>query len=350
MRRTSGVILVVVLWGLLALTIAVSALALWVARSTDQAIALADERAGQVERFSTRATLKYLLATRPTRVTGLYLGEDAAQLVARWRAEPFTNHRARGDAGDLAFDDRPYQGLGETLFSIQDEAGLQNLNAFREATLDAMLGTLGVDLTRRPTLMRRLQDYTDFRPGFRPLGAAARDYDAAGRMAPPDRYLISPLEAYRVLGWNEQEALWQDSRWRDGTTVLEFGNLNLNTAPAWLLQAVGGFSAEIAERVVAERTHASFSGVEQAGARLGLELDPFDFRTLPSSNLRLTQWQPDSQRGFRYHVRLTPQADGREPWSIELAYPIAGPPAGVTRDPDLVRQARHPLLAAPTAP
>ena len=103
-----------VLWVLLALTFTVSALALWVSQSTDLAVDQSNEIRAQSDRFATRETLKFLLATRPSRASGLYLGSEPRQLARTFQANPFVNMRARGSSSDLHYDGSKYRGLGET--------------------------------------------------------------------------------------------------------------------------------------------------------------------------------------------------------------------------------------------
>jgi len=342
-----GFVLVMVLWLLLAMTAGASALAAWVSRSLDQAQYMADETRARVDMHSTLETVKFLSATHPIRVGGISIATDPAEIRRSLSQDIGGYAMIESDAGDLAVDDRPYRGLGEALFSVQDELGLINPNAFDEMTMDAVLGRQGVPFTQRPVLTSRLRDYTEFRPTReRRLGAGAEDYRVAGRRPPPNRYLITPLEVRQVLGWDEHDSLWEDHFWRDNTTVLAFGNLNLNAVPEPLLAALPGISEEAAGRLIAERRQRPFRSPDEASSRAGVPAvsDSFAFTVLSDDNLRLTVWPQDHNRGFRYHLQLTPQADGRAPWRMRMAYPVNG----LNLDRETPQDVAHPLMAPPS--
>lgn len=340
-NQTTGFILVLVLWVLLALTVSASALAIWITRTTDQAIFLTDETRGQIDRFATLETLKFLLATRPLRIGGLYLGDDPHGLVEPWWANPFVFHRGEWDATDLPLDGRKMRGLGETVFSLQDEQGLLNANDFGEAQMEALLGQLGLSLTRRPVLIERLRDYTDYRPGHRLLGARDGEYRMAGLPDPPNRYLLTPMEARKVLGWRQAGSLWEENAWRDKVTVLAFGSYNLNTVPPSLLKLLPGLGARQAQRIVVARESEPFRSVEQANQRVGLGLNTFEYHVIPGDSLRVRIFAGGTGRGMEYLVRMTPDVDNAKPWRIEYASPVNQ----VRNDSNTPQIVPHALLA-----
>ena len=337
-----------VLWVLLALTIAVSALAAWVSRSTEQAITLADAREGQIGRFSTLETLNYLLASRPRRIGGVYMGEGVDEMVARWRDNPFVSHRGEISSDDLALDGRAYRGSGGTRFFLQDEAGLINPNVFREDWMLDLLARSGEPVTRRRRLLERLADFTEYRPDQGLVGVRVQDYRAAGLPPPPNRFLLAPLELVRVLDW-DRVITRNPQQWQHWLGVRGGGSLNMNTAPLALLEAVQGITRDTAMRIIELRRVKPFASVDEAQKRTGRWFDEFVFRTLPGEAVRVTIAAADQTRPWRYHWRATHQRNGSMPWVIELAYPVAAQTStnGASFEPDRATTPPHPLLAPP---
>lgn len=319
-RDGRGFILVLVLWVLLALSVSVSALALWVSQSTDQAIQQSDEMRAQVDRFATRETLKFLLATRPSRASGLYIGDSPQQLVQDWRNRPMNNHRAQGSPSDLHFDGTAYQALQGVIFSIQDEAGLVGVNLFDPDRLDAILNQIGISAARRSRLRQRLREYADVSPN----PSRDAEYRMQDRPPPPRRYLLSSMEALTILEWRSAESALAKADWDRYTTALVSGPLNINTAPVDLLTRLPTIGPGRAELLAEARRVAPFRSVDQAGQLLGRRVDLFSFRTLPSEVLRLTLGDGFTERALRYTVRLTGTTDQTGPWRVEIVHPLSG--------------------------
>ena len=315
-----GFILVLVLWVLLALSVSVSALALWVSQSTDQAIQQSEEMRAQVDRFATRETLKFLLATRPSRTSGLYIGDSPQQLAQAWRNRPMNNDRARGSPSDLHFDGTAYQAFQDVTFSIQDEAGLVGVNLFNPDWLDAVLNPIGISAARRSRLRQRLREYADFSPN----PSRDAEYRMLNLPPPPQRFLLSSMEALTILEWRSAESALAAADWGQYTTALVSGSLNINTAPVDLLTWLPTVGPGRAELLAEARRVAPFRSVGQAERLLNRRLDLFSFRTLPSEVLRLTLGDGFTERALRYTVRLTGTTDRTGPWRVEIVHPLSG--------------------------
>ena len=344
-QRGRGFILVLVLWVLLALTIAASALAAWVSRTTDQAVLLADERRGQVDAADTMETLKFLFATRPTRVGGLYLGPAPLDLVRSWRQNPFSFPRGDTQGADLPLDGRVWKGLGSTSFSLQDENGLLNAQGFGKEQLEAWLGSVGISPLRTQGMVERLLDYTGDR---RQITSFSSEYRSAGLEPPPFRFLLTPLEALKIMSWRERKALLHENGWGGYAAVFAAGSMNLNTAPRELLMQHPSMAVATARRVVGLRTQRPFRTAMEAARRVDGWVDEFSFITLPSDVLRLTVQPSDDARMLRYTLRLTARADAAQPWRVEYFHPVQGAtlgPSGLTGSVAASAEAvEHPLF------
>jgi type II secretory pathway component PulK len=341
-RAGQGFILVFVLWILLALSVSVSALALWVSQSTDQALQQSNEMRAQVGRFATRETLKFLLATRPSRTSGLYMGEAPQQLARSWRARPMSNERVLGSPSDLHFDGTVYQGLQGGMFSIQDEAGLVGVNQFIPERLEALLNQMDVPAARRARLQQRLREFADFMPN----PSRDAEYRMLDLPPPPGRYLLSSMEIRNIPGWRDPDLPVGEMNWVRYTTALVSGPVNLNTAPVELLTWLPSIGPGRAELLVEARRTAPFPSVDQAAELIGRRLDVFSFRTIPSEVLRLTLGDRFSERALRYTVRLTGSRSQVGPWRIESVHPLSG----VDFDPASAQPVAQSLLAATPLP
>lgn len=345
--RGSGFVLVVVLWFLLALTIAVTAMAAWVSRTVTEATRIADHRELQIDHFSTLHTVKFLLTSHPSRASGLYMGPNPQDTARAWMLDPFADPRHTSGPADLPLRDIPRRGLGSSIFSLQDEAGLINPNVLTLTEMGPLLEWIGVDRSQSFAMARQFDDFTRRVRGLELGPRAALDYELAGLPPPPGRKLLSPLEALRILGWHEHPELRQSVRWRDGVTVLHEDRININSMPDWLLRVAPGMGGRVAAEYAAARRIQPVSGGLYLPEVPGTALDPFRYRAVPGEVMRLTLGNSITSHRTRYHVRLTPGANRGSPWRVELAYPMDFLVDEHSRDFVPPTPVAHRLLAAP---
>lgn len=335
--------LVLVLWVLLALTVAASSLAIWVSRATSHAVALADQQRDQLNAIDTLETLKFLLASRPIRTGGLYMGSDAALMVEEWQRDPFGNFRSNFDPDDLALDNQRYSGRGTTHVMLQDETGLVSLQGIDRPQLAGVLEAFGQRPMNLDLLIDHLQEYSRVAAGsFRGRSLAA-EYSARGLPAPPGRNLITPLEVVRIASWTGLEFA-RSPRWRDALTTLYTGPVNVNTAPRWLLPLLPGLDPDAAEKIIEHRRRDPMDGSLQI-PESGQRLSPFAYRTLPGQIVRITLADPSDSVGLRYHLRLTPQLDQSSPWRVEMFYPVQVNTLEAADEIADIPEIAHPLFA-----
>ena len=316
-RSQKGTILVLTLWTLAILTIAVGYLAVWFEKTADQTVGVSERFQAELEITSTRATLLYLLATRPFNHGGMMV--DLDEETRQGLTDPIRTPRrlsARGD--EYSLTDQPYVGVGKTVFSLQDMGGLVGLNFIQYKRMELLLGQLGVPLQQRQRLIARLQDYTDMDDLVRLQGAESRAYERQNRSAPPNRFLINSWECRNIIGWNEHERLWENGRLPRLTTPWYGTSINLNTAPLEVLMTVDGMDRAMAKRLVRNRPYESLT---QASLVVGrpLGISQLEVATISSPVLRITLWHPGLALAREIAVRLTPGAlikDAR-PWIIE---------------------------------
>lgn len=324
-----GFVLVTTLWFLAILTIVAGGFAAWVNESLDQAWERRQATDALVDRRGTRDTVLFIAATRPMNAAGLALpsdgtGSSGVTISDDTGGDGVFGAQAPPTGNELSLAGLPYEGVGQARFTLQDEGGLLNPNGGRPERIDRFLGLLGVEGSERAPLVDNLRDYLDEGDSKRLHGATSDDYEEAGRAPPPNRYLLSGMEAWRVLGWREHEGIWRRARWREHVTVTEFSGLNLNTSPPLLLRTDPLIDEDDARRLVEERQEEAFLSPEDAAARTDVPVDAnlFAFVTNPSRHFRLTLWHDGARQGMRYHVRLTPQSEEGSPWQIDHVYPV----------------------------
>lgn len=309
------------LWLLAAITVAAGYLSLWTSRAVDDAARLGAGVEAELAITSTQQTLLYLLATHPFNYGGLSLaGEDPA---SRQAVDPLLSRSLEATGNEVRLDGTPYAGLGEARFAIQDQGGLVGLNALNPLRLERLLGQLGVPANQRQVLVARLQDYIDHDDLHRLNGAEAPDYRKRELPPPANRPLIAPWEARKVLGWNEQSALW-DRQALPRLTSAKYGySVNLNTSPVEVLQTIHGLGRKDARRLVEARPLKSLT---QASLVLGrpLNVDPMATAFLSTDVLRISVWHPRARHRRVLAIELTPSSFNGRPWitEYELDFPL----------------------------
>ena len=326
-RPAPGFVLAVTLWILAGIAIAVGLMTLWSWQQLEQARVGHERMEDELAANGTRDTLLYFASTRELTVAGLPVEVMSDEQRAMHKLDEMGSLVRDPVGGELRLDGSIYKGLRDTRFAIQDEAGLFGMVMPRDLELDRFLVSQGVDPEQVPRLRDALLDYVDSDDLVRLNGAERREYERAHRPPPPNRRLLTPSEIGRVMGWGALEpALLADLPER--ITPYYSGAVNLNTAPAVLLPFWIPGCPETCDRLVAMRREQPFRSGYDLQARLGITLPGdagIDYRFLADETLRITWWGR-AGAAWRMHVRLTPLADKRGPWSILAAHPILRPP------------------------
>lgn len=326
MGRARGFVLAITLWLLAGITIAVGAMTLWALGQVEQARTDRERLEDEIAVRGTRDTLLYLAATREMTRAGLPVVpmSDSARAVRLLDEMGALVRDPIG--GELRLDGSAYIGVAGTTFQLQDESGLFPVVWPRDFDVDRFLLAQGVDREKVPRLRDALLDYIDSDELNRLNGAERRDYERDKRPTPPNRRLRVPHELTRVLGWDRLPPALQETL-AERTTPFYSGAVNLNTMPRELLPTWIPGCPETCDALVARRRERPFSSTFELQGRLGIQLpgdDAMDYRYLADETLRLTLWGRTGG-AWRFHVRLTPLADKRGPWSILAAYPIPRP-------------------------
>jgi general secretion pathway protein K len=172
-------------------------------------------------------------------------------------------------------------GRGEFSYRITDEAARLNINTTPPARLDRLLAALGVGRSERDIINDSIQDWRD-RDELRRLNGAESE----------DTYLRIPVP-YRSRNGNIQDVaelrqirgvsptLYGGTAERPGlgelVTAITLGGVNLNTAAAPVLTALGLADAEVSD-VLSTRSHTPYLTLPARFAGRGLMVETATFR------------------------------------------------------------------------
>lgn len=340
-RPQHGFVLAVTLWLLAGIGVAVGTMLLWAHAQVEHASLDSDRLQDEIAALETRDTLLYIASTRELTLAGLPVEPLAEDQRAIRKLDEMGGLILDPIGGELRLDGSRYRGRGASTFAIQDETGLFSLRIPTPEGVDRFLRMEGVEAEKIPRLRDALLDYMDGDDLDRLQGAERRDYERAGRPPPPNRELLLPSELDRVLGWDELPPA-QLRRIIEHVTVFYSGAVNLNTVPIDLLPLWVSNCPDACALIARRRgEHPLVNGMEAEALTLGpLQGDnAVDFRAVAGDVLRIDVWSRTG-RGQRYHVRLTPLADQRGPWTILAAYPVPRP-----ADDRNAETTKSPLLA-----
>jgi general secretion pathway protein K len=154
-------------------------------------------------------------------------------------------------------------GAGEFSYRITDEEARLNVNGGSPERMQRLLTTLGVDKIARDTIVDSIEDWRDANDTSRTNGAESDDYlklpvpyrARNGNLQDTAELLqIKGITPEIYYGRADQPGL------EDVVTTRGRGTVNLNTAPAAVLSALGFSDAEISD-VVQARTSAPYPSV-----------------------------------------------------------------------------------------
>lgn len=293
--KQQGFVLVLTLWVMVIVAIAAGYFAERVARAVELAQQSRQNTSAVIEMTDTRAEILYRLGT--TSITEYGLG--------------------RGNT-TLSLDNRAYQGLGGTLVRLQDNRGLLNLNIIEDYRMQLFLGILGVPAEQRAHLIDSLHDYTDQDKLRRLNGAEDEEYLAQNLPLPPNRSLLSPWEAKRIIGWRDIPQLWQNGRLVELAGTSPSLGINPNTAAKEVLKTLPGVSEELAQIIIARRKLSPIMSAEQLSAITSIPVRQFGdmVGVVPSNSIRITQSTPGLPWAIQYNITLTPNYNDA-PWRTD---------------------------------
>lgn len=361
-RASGGFILVATLWVLASLTLLAAYIDGVTSADIDRTLRARQALAGELDRRGTEATVIYLLATGRMGYRGLIVEQE--QRFANDLADGVPLPRT-GD-GEISVTDEVYAGLGDTLFSVQDELGLASVNSPRSPVFRAILEGAGIPRMNVDLIVARMADYVDVDATLSLNGAERFEYESRGLYPPPNWIMASPLEARRVLGVGELIAPEQWQRLVPILSMRQATGYNFNVMPPAVLSAVLGLPESAMLPVVEARRQQPIWSLNRLAMLTGvhLELDEMLVVNQPSDYMRVSTWNATTGAMHRTGVQLTAFGE-RAPWRKDYAYtervpvppllaPVADQDTGrgyrsrdTGHENDRLRRAPSPLLGAP---
>lgn len=233
----------------------------------------------------------------------------------------------RADAR-LKLDGTPYStpATPSLRLSLQDEAGMINLDNLPRPAIARLLAALGAPIDRRVALVDRFSDYIDVDDLARVDGAEAPAYRDRGLPPPPNAPLRTIDQALGVLGW---KTAVPRERWRalrdDLTADPASTAINVNTATPGALQVMYGLNDDQIAAVLDRRRSAPFAGLEDLGRTAGLRLSGDAERVygFPNGRFALKIIAPGEGLDYRVRIVLTPRDRERPVWIEEPALSLS---------------------------
>jgi len=328
-KKTSyGFVLLTVLWLLAIISIIVSFFAKWTNESIEEAQKARDNTQGLIAMHSTQAIILYTLSTQQVNIAGITTSKNEISPPSFDDMLDIGRFNLNSTGTEIRLDDRTYQGKGNTYFSLQDKSGLYNLNI---ATIDnsesvrrpllRILANFNIPAEHRSGLLDKLQDYTDMDDNHRINGAEKYHYRKKSLYPPPNRSLFHPMEIYNVMDWQYYKHLWQNNTWAQLTTTSFAGALNINAAPLFILKSLDEIDAETAEKIITLRQKSPFLSIDNLSTAIGINLstgglNDTRFRFYPSEFIRFSLWHKGGNFIRQIHLKITPNADKKQPWYI----------------------------------
>ena len=297
--KQHGFVLIAVLGMIMLLSLIASFVASYAEQRLNQTLELRSRWQQELDQQATLATVQYMLATH-------------ARTNGGWQ---FSANEI------LRVDGRPYYGIGNALFAVQDEGSLLSLLDPDRERWQRLLYKQGLSASQTEQFLDQLQDYTDQDDLRRLNGATSTDYLQAGLEPPPQRLMVSPGQVFNLFNAQQWQAVLHDIL---PLSTIHSGQLNnINTAPQEVLATLVGGEDSLWQALVEARSQQPFINLSDANQRLGqiLPLDPFAVPTLPSPYVRLQLWlnKDDCRQATWIGLTLTPNSN-RVPWDINYVF------------------------------
>ncbi len=337
-RNDEGFVLVMTILIVMAIALGLAVFTEWVNGATNRAFELRQRVEAEQRIAEARADVLYWFGTQLLSPRGVELSAlgGPSSTMTMSQEDRIKQMLAGGSvvsqaATYLKLDDTQYRNRAGTLIRMQDSRGLMNLNFAEPDDVVRLLSAFDVPAESRAAMVPKLLDYIDTDDLVRLNGAERLQYVSAGRQPPANGLLRTPWEARSVMDWDRFDQLWKvDGGLPSATSATRTVGININTAPAPVLEAIG-LPAENVAKVLALRRERPLENIGEMSALLGAvaAVDPFRFLINPTNSFRLTVQASGIPLKRELVVTLTPQST-RGPWRIDyaIALPSSGAHAG----------------------
>lgn len=311
--RSSGFVLVGVVWFLAIMTLLASAAVLWVGRSLDATENRRKALLRELEEHALLARVQWLVATQRYTVAGLSVPGNAG--AAPSKVDMDTSILPIG--GELPLDGREVCMANGWCIALLDRSARLSLSGIDPRVLSRLLAGLGVPAEQVQVMVAQWFSY--LYPGAAPrLGSAAQASDRSSSGQARRRPLRSVMEVFRLEAWRPWEAHLLDAGWCDLVAADEAA-LNINTADARILSLAWGLPEDAVGRLLQARWQRPFTRMSDLHDILGghARLVPEDgWARLASPVLSIRLYPPGAEQGTEYEVRFNSEHRLLPPWQL----------------------------------
>jgi general secretion pathway protein K len=320
-----GFILPLTLWVVAAIGLVIVAVSQWVSQAVDNARTLSEHAKMDLAISDIRNQIVYVMGTRPMTYRGLEIGSlvndiDRNDATALMTAD-FETTRF------IQMDGRPYRVESHPEFMVQlyDGRGLVNLNSVSAPYMRRFLALFDVPEPEQNSLIDALEDYIDRDDLTRISGAETREYKRLGRRPPANAWLMTPLEAQYVLGWDRISGLWEREIQAPLLTTCSVSGFNPNSASREAILAnIPGLLEENVQAVLERRDAIPFRNMRELAATANTLLrdEPFFYTFGPGACVVVEVTRIDTGDRARFSLTIDSFSAKTKPWRIDYDFPI----------------------------
>lgn len=330
-RREQGFVLVMVLVLIAFMAFAMGTFSSWVNKELALSKALKARMETEVAAFSVKQNFLYLLSKGSLKSPrGLDFKYKNGKIPEGEDEEDEVSY--------LALHDKDYV-TDQFELRLQDEGGLLHLQKLSDAEKKRLLSLFDVEESDMEGFIAKLKDYVSPNPTGTASslgGASPSDYKEAGLPPPPFKPLRTPWEIKRVLGWRDHEPFFENDALPKIITTSGSGKVNLNTAPAMILDFVKDMTPEIKAFLLEKRSSETpyIQHLRDITNATGAKFPSGSTRDVfPSGTIRATITSKQIVFNRQLSVSQTLN-DEKIPWRINYEIELASPPPMVRRQVD----------------
>jgi general secretion pathway protein K len=325
LRRQDGFILPLTLWVIAAMGVVIAGVGEWVAQTTENARIQQERLDNALALANIQNELVFALGTRPLTFRGLEVGRltekiDRSDPTAMMAADYRTDRYVRMDGRPYTMESAP-----DYEIRIYDGRGLININAVGSVYLRRMFGLFNIPEPTRNSLMDALEDYTDRDDLTRVSGAEQQEYARLGRRPPANAWLVTPLEAQYILGWDKLQDIWRRDLERPLWTTCTQPGFNPNTASREaILSYFPGLLEDEINTVLERRDEKPFRNIREFASAAGTIVrdEPFAYVFVPGTCAIIEVEHRPSGARTRFSLTIDIVNAKTKPWQIDYVVQI----------------------------
>ena len=335
-HHNRGFILPVTLWIVAAIGLVVVAINQWLSNTVENARIFRERADAQLAFVGIRDELIFAMVTRPMSYRGMETGKlidkvDQKDANALMAADYKTDRFLRLDGSPYIVESNP-----NYIIRIYDGRGLINLNGLSQPYVRRLLGLYELPEQVRNSLVDSLEDYLDRDDLTRISGAEEKDYERLGREPPANAWMVSPLEAQAILGWDQIQNFWRRELEAPLLTTCRVPGFNPNTASREaLIASLPGLVEENLADMLLRRKESPFRNTRELSVASGTVLreEPFFFTFAPAACVIVELIHHTDGNRIRFSLTIDTLSTKTKPWQLDYVSQIPPKTPSDTAEP-----------------